>query len=480
MQHVYDPQNNHRKQEYFHHDLYLYNFSGPVNTQITIEEKDGSSTMTSETGWHFLAQNPEGFTYDGEGNLLSDGRWTYTWDAENRLVQIVEKDRNQSYPEVYEAPLRKLVFIYDDQGRRVLSEEAFWDPWLSSWESLGVRHYAYSGWNVIAEGDAPASGSWTIDKTCLWGLDLGEQDDWRLTNGWSGIGRSAGGVGGLLLVSDHSAHENHFVHHDANGNVVALVDADGSGELSAIYDYDAFGQLIRATGPAAELNPFRFSTKYHHDYFGLYYYGYRYYRPSMGRFLNRDPIEEQGGLNLYAFVGNDPVNRWDYLGLSEQSRNCSWKIYVAHGTDNWRRFKDRKDPQCGDRSGFVGCGMNNLNPRLPVGDLIPIPINPPGLPSIPSGPGGAPIRDPNEDPNYYEPLDPNHPARPGDWDGVIDIYHFGQLDSLMQEAWRSGIEAARKECGDGASCCRSVVLSVHCGRGVSHEMCGRSETINCR
>ena len=43
-------------------------------------------------------------------------------------------------------------------------------------------------------------------------------------------------------------------------------------------------------------------------------YGFRFYSPSQGRWLNRDPIEEAGGLNLYGFVGNDPVNRWDYLG----------------------------------------------------------------------------------------------------------------------------------------------------------------------
>ncbi|MDX1681122.1 MAG: RHS repeat-associated core domain-containing protein, partial [Akkermansiaceae bacterium] len=48
---------------------------------------------------------------------------------------------------------------------------------------------------------------------------------------------------------------------------------------------------------------------------GLYYYGYRYYDPNAGRWINRDPIEEEGGLNLYAFVSNDGVNAWDLLGM---------------------------------------------------------------------------------------------------------------------------------------------------------------------
>src|SRR5699024_9180942 len=67
-----------------------------------------------------------------------------------------------------------------------------------------------------------------------------------------------------------------------------------------------------------ELNPFGFSTKYRDEETELYYYGYKYYTPSMGWFLNRDPIEEQGGLNLYGFVTNDPVSAWDYLGLDIQ------------------------------------------------------------------------------------------------------------------------------------------------------------------
>ncbi len=50
---------------------------------------------------------------------------------------------------------------------------------------------------------------------------------------------------------------------------------------------------------------------------GVTVYGFRFYSPGQGRFLNRDPLEERGGLNLYAFVGNDPVNRWDYLGLKD-------------------------------------------------------------------------------------------------------------------------------------------------------------------
>ncbi|TAE89542.1 MAG: hypothetical protein EAZ81_12830, partial [Verrucomicrobia bacterium] len=60
---------------------------------------------------------------------------------------------------------------------------------------------------------------------------------------------------------------------------------------------------------------YRFSTKPLENTTGLYYYGYRYYHPQTGRWINRDPIEEEGGLNLYGFVGNDGVNRLDLMGL---------------------------------------------------------------------------------------------------------------------------------------------------------------------
>ncbi|MGA2248429.1 MAG: RHS repeat-associated core domain-containing protein [Verrucomicrobiota bacterium] len=72
-----------------------------------------------------------------------------------------------------------------------------------------------------------------------------------------------------------------------------------------------FGEVIRATGPMAKANPIRFSTKYQDDESDLLYYGYRYYKPSTGTWLNRDPKGEDGGLNLYVNVGNNEISRVD-------------------------------------------------------------------------------------------------------------------------------------------------------------------------
>ena len=83
-----------------------------------------------------------------------------------------------------------------------------------------------------------------------------------------------------------------------------------SNGIGAHYDYAPFGAIVRTDSASSasfdivSLNPFRFSSEYYDSELDLVYYNFRHYSPSLGRFLSRDPIEEQGGLNLYAFVRN--------------------------------------------------------------------------------------------------------------------------------------------------------------------------------
>ena len=100
--------------------------------------------------------------------------------------------------------------------------------------------------------------------------------------------------------------------YDSNGNVTRYLDA--SGRTVAQYIYDAFGGTISASGLLANIFRVRYSTKYIDAEADLYYYGYRFYSPVLRRWLTRDPIEERGGLNLYAFCGNNAVGRFDRLG----------------------------------------------------------------------------------------------------------------------------------------------------------------------
>src|ERR671924_1092822 len=123
----------------------------------------------------------------------------------------------------------------------------------------------------------------------------------------------AGGIGGLLIVFDNLGGSYHFPGYDGIGNVTCLVKGDGA--VSATYEYGPFGEPIRVHGTFAKGNPFRFSTKFIDDESGLIYYGHRFYSSFLGRWINRDPIEQGGGLNLYAFVLNNGVNGFDALGM---------------------------------------------------------------------------------------------------------------------------------------------------------------------
>ena len=131
--------------------------------------------------------------------------------------------------------------------------------------------------------------------------------------------QGAGGISGLLARTDMgqwiagSAFATAFYHSDANGNVTCLMYPDGT--LAAKYLYDPFGNMLAQSGSLASANRYRFSSKEWDSNSGLNYFGYRFYDPNLQRWPNHDPIGERGGINLYAYVGNNPVNRIDPLGL---------------------------------------------------------------------------------------------------------------------------------------------------------------------
>jgi len=325
-----------RNQEYFRQQLAANNTNSALWTNIIV------SGGLNVTGNVYLAQEPETFQYDADGNLTNDGRWAYVWDAENRLIQMTVNTNV--------GPQYKLNFAYDPKGRRIQK--------VVSTNSVGIytNNFLYDGWNLVAT----ISPSSSLINSFMWGSDL------------SGSMQGAGGVGGLLEMSYYgTSTTNCFLAYDGNGNVTGLINA-GDGTLPANYEYEPFGELIRATGPLAKLNPIRFSTKYQDDESDLVCYPHRSYNTSIGRWLSRDPISEIGfesvafnrrpvgassieqllqkfsqkglrikrsdlsaledalskeskddpstetaELNPNGFVQNDPVNKFDPLGLIE-------------------------------------------------------------------------------------------------------------------------------------------------------------------
>lgn len=173
-------------------------------------------------------------------------------------------------------------------------------PRESVWYALYVvAALERKGWNLLAEVD----GEDGVLRTCAWGLDL------------SGSEQGAGGVGGLVFQYLSKTEATNHLYYDGNGNVTSL--RDNAGAISAAYEYGPFGETLTARGQDGTLafNAFKFSTKYTDAESGLLYYGYRYYNPGTGRWLNRDPIGETGGVSLFAFVANQPISKIDVLGL---------------------------------------------------------------------------------------------------------------------------------------------------------------------
>ncbi|GDY23534.1 hypothetical protein LBMAG56_48810 [Verrucomicrobiota bacterium] len=299
-----------RRGEFFHRELAVNNASSAVWQAITntavfaAAGPEGADIVEERRGNIFVPPAVEQPAYDADGNLTTDSRWSYTWDAENRLTGM-ETRTNVAAVLGADFPRKKLAFTYDHQGRRTGKEVFTWSLDASSYVLSARTKFAYDGWLLLAELDATQDANAPVlTQSYLWGLDL------------SGTFDQAGGIGGLLSIANFQSQiTSQLVCSDANGNVTALVNA-GSGQPSARYDYAPFGELLRASGEAAGLNPFRFSTKYGDAETGLIYYGYRYYSPGTGRWINRDPLEEEGGRNLYAFVKNDPVNQLDALGES--------------------------------------------------------------------------------------------------------------------------------------------------------------------
>lgn len=286
-----------RRGEYYQVALSINNASAPQWQSVTNRAVQAGTTNTV-TGNVFLPKSPELFSHDADGNLTNDGHWAYVWDAENRLLSMTA-------PSALPTGARlALSFDYDWQGRRISKIVSNWTD--SAWTRVLHEKYLYDGWNLAAILNGTNNA---LMKSFLWGLDL------------SGTIQGAGGVGGLLAAND-AANGVFFAAYDGNGNVVALVKAT-DGTVSASYEYGPFAEPIRITGTMGKTNPFRFSTKFQDDESDAYYYGYRYYNASTGRWLSRDPLGERGGKNLYAFVENNPANGIDPLGRE----SMPWYIF---------------------------------------------------------------------------------------------------------------------------------------------------------
>ena len=259
--------------------------------------------------------------YDDDGNQTTGairplGATTltacgFTWDAENRLVSSTPAATTTTTRHTYDAFGRRTATLTYPSG---------------STTANAATLFIHDGWNLVGEY-ALESNAWALDRTYTWGLDL------------SGSPQGAGGVGGLLAVdlkravTDGASIGVYCPLYDGNGNIEAYLTS--TGDFAAIYQYDAFGNVLFRPGSGAasvaaqQMFHHRFSTKYQDDATGLLDYGLRWYGPVQGRWLSRDPIGEEGGLNVYGFVANSSITSIDYHGL------CDLRVRITRTYGEW-------------------------------------------------------------------------------------------------------------------------------------------------
>ena len=243
------------KQEY----VYTTGTLGNVVNSIFYEHKN--------TNWGDLLTNCDGvgYTYDSVGNLLSDGTWTYTWQEGRSLAAMSDG-------------LGTWTYTYDANGMR--TRRAY---------GSGVYNYTYHGSQLTHMSYVGNVLHFYYDAS------------------------------GKPLSVNYQGKTYYYVL-NLQGDVVAILDSTGNQVVG--YRYDAWGKLLATTGSMASSlgvnNPLRYRGYVYDRETGLYYLQSRYYNPEIGRFINADSFASTGqgilGYNMFAYCGNNPVNREDSTG----------------------------------------------------------------------------------------------------------------------------------------------------------------------
>jgi RHS repeat-associated protein len=240
-----------------------YSYKLDSNDNITEESGPGYEGTGDYNALNQLTYAaPLSFTYDANGNMLSDGFRSFKWDAENRLIGV-SFDNDAS---------RGSTFQYDGLGRRV----------------------------SIANTAATSLYLWCGDTLCT-----ARNSAYQTQRRYYPEGESLPGSGELLYYAQ-----------DQLGSVRGLINVTAKGSTATTYDYDPYGYFESFYEQASSLADFRYAGMFYDKQDGLYLTNYRAYDPGKARWLSRDPIKERSGFNLYSYVNGGVTFSRDPLGLS--------------------------------------------------------------------------------------------------------------------------------------------------------------------
>ncbi len=244
----------------------------------------GTTSYNSNSLNQYTSVGGTGYSYDDNGNLTNDGTYLYYYDCENRLTEV--NDINDS-------PVTS--YAYDYLGRRV-SKTQYAIP--------DTQYYAYGGDQVIAEYD----GNDTLLRKFIYGPGIDEPI--------------------CMIDVDGETETKYYYHFDGLGSVVALSDVNGV--IVEEYSYDVFGEPNRTSDVN---NPYLFTGRRLDLETNNYYYRARYYKPSIGRFLQTDPKGYYDSMNLYQYCLNNPLRWTDPYGMG---------VYDWIVNDDWFASEKRR------------------------------------------------------------------------------------------------------------------------------------------
>jgi RHS repeat-associated protein len=237
---------------------------------------------------------PNSLSYDNNGNLTADSVYTYSYDEENRLIEVRNTDGVIVGQYQYDALSRRVQKIANPSGAPIAAILPL---------PLATRYF-YDDTRIIEE----QNGSGNTQATYVYGNYVDE-----------------------VLTMDR-AGKTYYHHQNALWSVEAITDSTAS--VVEHDAYDAYGSLT--TLPSAIGNAYLFTGRQLDAETGLYFYRARHYDSVKGRFLQRDPIGIWGDPanlgNGYAYVGNNPINRTDPYGTFFWCHTC-WCQWLDFGFD---------------------------------------------------------------------------------------------------------------------------------------------------